>query len=61
MGDNKQSTGQDRKLISLEQEYEIRDWTKSLGCTEDELRASVKAVGHSAEAVRQYLFGQKKG
>lgn len=61
MSDNKQSTSQDRKLISLEQEYELRDWTKSLGCSEEELRAAVKAVGNSAEAVRQHLSGQKRG
>ncbi|RYH65007.1 MAG: DUF3606 domain-containing protein [Alcaligenaceae bacterium] len=61
MSDNKNSTAQDRKLISLEQDYELRDWCKSLGCTEDELRAAVKAVGNSAEAVRKHLAGQKKG
>jgi hypothetical protein len=59
MPDDKKSTGQDRKLISLEQDYELRDWCKSLGCTEAQLRAAVKAVGNSAEAVRQHLSGQK--
>lgn len=55
MTDNKQSTAQDRKLISLTEEYEVRDWCKSLGCTEEELRAAVQAVGNSAEAVRERL------
>ena len=55
MSDNKQSTAQDRKLISLTEEYEVRDWCKSLGCTEEELRAAVQAVGNSAEAVRERL------
>lgn len=55
MSDNKAKTGQDRKEISLEEDYEVRDWMKSLGCTEAELRAAVKAVGHSAEKVREYL------
>jgi hypothetical protein len=58
MPDDTSKTGNDRKLISLEQDYEVRDWTQSLGCTEDELRAAVKAVGNSAEKVREYL--QKK-
>ena len=45
----------DRKLISLQEDYEVRDWAMSLGCTEDELRAAVKAVGNSADKVREYL------
>jgi hypothetical protein len=59
MSDNTKQTGLDRKLISLSEDYEVRDWTKSLGCTEDELRAAVKAVGNSAEKVRDFL-SQKK-
>lgn len=55
MSDDKSKTGADRKLISLEQAHELRDWMKSLGCTEQQLRDAVKAVGHSAEAVRAYL------
>jgi Holliday junction resolvasome RuvABC DNA-binding subunit len=55
MSDNKQATGQDRKLISLAEPYEVRDWTKSLGYTEDELKKAVQAVGHSADKVREYL------
>ena len=55
MSDNTSKTGLDRQLVSLNEDYEIRDWTKSFGCTEDELRAAVKAVGNSAEKVREYL------
>lgn len=55
MADDPKKTGEDRKLISLEEDYEIRDWTKSLGCTEAELRAAVHQVGNSAEKVREYL------
>ncbi|WP_411879676.1 DUF3606 domain-containing protein [Polaromonas sp. YR568] len=55
MSDDKSKTGADRKLIALEQAHELRDWMKSLGCTEEELRDAVKAVGHSADAVRRYL------
>lgn len=33
----------------------VRDWCKSLGCTEEELRKAVAAVGDSATKVRDYL------
>jgi hypothetical protein len=55
MSDNPKKTGQDRQLISLEQKHEIRSWTESLGVTEEQLRAAVAAVGHSADKVREYL------
>ncbi len=55
MSDDKSKTGNDRKLISLEEDYEVRDWTKSLGYTEEELRDAVKAVGNSADKVKEYL------
>lgn len=55
MTDDTNKTAQDRKLISLHEDYEVRDWCKSLGCTADELKAAVKAVGNSAEAVRKHL------
>lgn len=55
MSDNTSKTGLDRKLISLEEEYEVRDWSTSLGCTPEQLREAVKAVGNSADKVREYL------
>lgn len=55
MSDNKQQTAQDRHVISLDEDYERRDWAKSLGCTEDQLREAVGAVGNSADKVREYL------
>ena len=60
MSDDKSKRGgADRSRISLEQDYEVRDWSKSLGVTEAELTAAVKAVGNSAEKVKEYL-GQRK-
>ncbi|OUL98351.1 DUF3606 domain-containing protein [Variovorax sp. JS1663] len=59
MADDPNKTGLDRKLISLEQEHERRDWAASLGCTEDQLRMAVQAVGNSADAVRKWLAGHK--
>lgn len=55
MSDDTSKTTQDRKLISLKEDYEVRDWCQSLGCTPEQLRAAVKAVGNSAAAVREYL------
>ncbi|RZL88518.1 MAG: DUF3606 domain-containing protein [Variovorax sp.] len=55
MPDDPTKTGRDRSLIAIEQEYEVRDWAMSLGCTEEELREAVKAVGNSADKVREYL------
>lgn len=55
MSDDKSKTGNDRAYISLEQDYEVRDWTRALGCTEEELRKAVAAVGNSAAEVRIYL------
>lgn len=46
----------DRKLIALSQPHEVRDWCKSLGCTEAELRAAVGAVGRSAAKVRAHFL-----
>jgi hypothetical protein len=55
MPDDTSKTGADRRFISLEQPHELRDWTQSLGCTEQQLRVAVKEVGNSADAVRRYL------
>lgn len=55
MADDKTQTATDRQRISLEEDYEVRDWIKSLGCTEEELRKAVAEVGNSAAAVRSWL------
>lgn len=56
MADDKTKVGgQDRSRINLNEDYEVRDWTKSLGVTEDQLRRAVAAVGDRADKVREYL------
>ena len=56
MSDDKSKRGAaDRSRINLEEDYEVRDWTKTLGVTKEELVAAVKAVGNSVEKVREYL------
>ncbi len=58
MSDNTMETVHDRNFISLNEHYEVRDWTNSLGVTETELREAVAAVGNSADRVREYLASQ---
>ena len=55
MSDDPRKIGLDRTLISLDEEHEVRSWTNFLGCTPEQLRAAVKAVGNSADAARAYL------
>jgi hypothetical protein len=50
--------GQDRARINMHEDYEVRDWTQSLGVTEERLQEAVDAVGDQAEAVREYLRGK---
>lgn len=58
MSDNKSNVGSpDRDRISLSEDYEVRDWTESLGVSEEKLREAVRAVGNSADKVREYLKG----
>jgi len=48
----------DQASISLGDEYEVREWTMSLGCTEVELRAVVQAIGNNVDKVRAYFHNQ---
>ena len=53
--DTKQRHGQDRNRIDLDQDYELRYWTRELGVTEEELKQAVRAAGTQIETVRRYL------
>jgi hypothetical protein len=56
MADDLNNRGaQDRARINLNEPHEVEYWTEALGCTEQQLRDAVAAVGVSAEAVRDYL------
>ena len=56
MADNKQDRGQqDRSRIDVNEDYELRYWTKELGVSPDELKSAVQKVGPSAKAVREHL------
>ena len=51
-------TGTNR--ISLEAQHLVRYWRAELGCSEDELRAAIAAVGVHAADVRRYLKRQRR-
>jgi hypothetical protein len=56
MSDNKNMTGgQDRKRISLEQDYEVRYWSDRFGVSEARLREAVGKVGNMADDVEREL------
>lgn len=56
MSDDKNMTGgQDRKRISLEQDYEVRDWSDRFGVSEARLREAVGKVGSMADDVEREL------
>jgi hypothetical protein len=44
-----------KRLISLEQEYEIRYWTKSLRVTEEYLRQLIATYGPNEMTIREAL------
>jgi Protein of unknown function (DUF3606) len=61
MADDKSKSGrQDRSRIDVNEDYELRDWSKKFGVTPEALKAAVKAVGTSASAVEQHLKAQSK-
>ena len=60
MPDDLEKTGSDRKFISLEQEHELRHWTRKLDCSEEDLRKAVKVVGNSVDAVRKFLAARRR-
>jgi hypothetical protein len=41
--------------ITLDHDWELRNWTKWLGCTEDELRLAVETMGTDPDNVRRFL------
>jgi hypothetical protein len=53
--DRSNSHGQDRDRINVHQDYELRDWAKSLNTTPERLKEAVQAVGDRADKVREYL------
>ena len=60
MSDDKtKAGGQDRQRINIHEDYELRDWAKSMNTTPERIKEAVQAVGDRAEKVRQYLSQDK--
>ena len=58
MPDNKSKTGKaDRDRINVNEEYELRDWSKKFGCTPEELKRAIQKVGPMAADVKKALKG----
>jgi hypothetical protein len=56
MADDLKNRGaQDRARISLNEDHEVRDWTKELGVSKERLASVIARVGNSADAVRREL------
>jgi hypothetical protein len=61
MADNPNLRGQqDRQRIDVNQEHELRYWTKELKCTETELRDAVRMVGVMVDRVKAHLQDKKE-
>ena len=45
----------DRSKINMQEDYEVKHWTKALGVSKQELQKAVDKVGNSAAAVRKEL------
>jgi len=41
--------------VNVAEEWEVIFWSREFGCTEDELKGAVEAVGSNAGSVRAYL------
>jgi hypothetical protein len=56
MADNlQQRGGQDRQRIDVNQDHELRDWSKKFGVSPQQLKEAVQAVGDRADKVQDYL------
>ncbi len=45
----------DRSRVNLNEPSEVSYWRRQCGCTEQQLRQAIAAVGDSADKVRQYF------
>ena len=56
MSDDLKNRGQqDRSKIAMNEEHEVRYWTKHLGVSKEQLQKAIDKVGNSAAAVRKEL------
>ncbi|KQW80761.1 DUF3606 domain-containing protein [Brevundimonas sp. Root1279] len=57
--DKTNAGGADRQRISLEEDYEVRDWSQKFGVSEQALRDAVARVGNMAADVQRELGGRR--
>ena len=50
-----------RNHIAMNEELEVKYWTKHLGVSQDELQRAVDKVGNAAAAVRKELETSREG
>lgn len=55
--DKSQAHGQDRQRIDVNEDYELRDWSRKFGVTPEQLKEAVRAVGDQADRVELHLKG----
>lgn len=55
----KKRDAQDRARINIDEDHQVRYWTKLLGVDVKTLKEVVKTVGTSSAAVRQHLKNGK--
>ena len=56
MADDKSKPGgQDRTRINVNEDYELRDWSKKFGVSPEELKEAVAKVGNNVADVRKHL------
>jgi len=61
MADNlEQRGGRDRERINVNQDHELRDWSKKFGVTKEQLKEAVQAVGNESDKVEQFLKGRER-
>lgn len=58
MDDKNKRGPQDASKVNVNEDYELRYWTKRFNISEERLREAVKEVGPSVSAIEEYL---KKG
>lgn len=61
MTDDKSKRGpQDRSKVNISEGYEVQYWSEKFGVTAEQLKAAVKEVGNSPEAVEKALRKTEK-
>ena len=60
MADNlQQRGGRDRARIDVHQDHELRDWSRKLGVSPEQLKRAVAAAGTDASQVEAWLREHK--